>query len=73
MTMTFTDVFKARIDKMETDARLAGLNLTTICKEAGISRATPDRWKKRPPKTVEIVTQMEAIVAQHVAGIAAVQ
>lgn len=62
---TFTDAFRARIAKIEADARDCGLNWTSICKEAGLSRATPDRWKKRTPKTIEILDRMEQIVARH--------
>ena len=71
MTTTFTQSFKERIEKIERDAKEVGLNFTSICKEAGISRATPDRWKKKTPKTVEIVTQMEAIVERQKAEAAA--
>lgn len=62
---TFKDEFKSRIAKIEEDAQSVGLNWTSICKEAGLSRATPDRWKKRIPKTIEVVTRMETIVARH--------
>jgi transposase-like protein len=71
MTATFTDEFKKRIEKIESEAKLVGLNFTSICKEAGISRATPDRWKKKTPKTVAIVAQMEAIVERQKAEAAA--
>lgn len=62
---TFDDEFKKRIEKIEADAKSVGLNFTSICKEAGISRATPDRWKRVSPKTIQIVTKMEEIVAKH--------
>jgi len=65
MITTFTDTFKRRIADIEARAKAAGLNFTSICKEAGISRATPDRWKKSTPKTIAIVTRMEEIVAQR--------
>jgi len=64
-TETFTDAFLERIRAIETDARAVGLNFTSICKEAGVSRATPDRWRKSTPKTIEIVTKMEEIVSRH--------
>lgn len=65
---TFEAAFKQRLAAIESDAKALGLNWTSICKEAGLSRATPDRWKKKTPKTIEVVTQMEAIVARHKAG-----
>lgn len=67
-TQTFEAVFRSRVAKIEADARAVGLNFTTICKEAGISRATPDRWKRGTPRTIEIVDQMEKIVAKAVEG-----
>lgn len=65
---TFTDDFNDRISKIEADAKACGLNWTSICKEAGLSRATPDRWKKKAPKTIAIITKMESIVAEHKAA-----
>jgi len=64
---TFDDVFRQRLEKLEADARDVGLNFTSICKEVGISRATPDRcrWKRSTPNTIKIVTKMEAYVATH--------
>lgn len=65
---TFTDDFRSRVSKIEAEARACGLNWTSICQEAGISRATPDRWKKSTPKTIELVDRMERIVARHKAA-----
>lgn len=68
MTMskkTFTDQFKERLSNIENEAKTLGINWTVICKEAGLSRATPDRWKKHTPKTVQIVDRMEQILARH--------
>lgn len=61
---TYADEFKDRLTKLERDAQSAGTNLTEVCRVAGVSRATPDRWRKRVPKTIELVTLMEAIVAE---------
>lgn len=61
----FGDVFRERITKIDKDAQAAGINMTTVCKEAGVSRATPDRWRRKLPKTVEIIENMESIVALH--------
>lgn len=63
----FDDVFKKRIAKLEADAKAVGLNFTSICKQAGFSRATPDRWKRGVPKTIQIVCEMERIVAERAA------
>ncbi len=61
----FIDAFRAQIRTIEDDAKACGLNWTLICKEAGISRATPDRWKKKAPKTVELIDRIREIVARH--------
>ena len=61
---TFAQVFKERMESLEEDAKSVGINLTTICEEANISRATPDRWRRRIPKTIMLVDEMEAVVAR---------
>lgn len=65
---TFGEVFRERIDKVVEDAKAAGINLTVVCKGAGVSRATPDRWRRKLPKTIEIVDKMEKVVAEHSAA-----
>lgn len=62
---TYVDEFKERVAKIESDAVAVGLNLTVICKEAGISRATPDRWRKKTPKTVLLIKKLEGIIEKH--------
>lgn len=62
---TYTDEFKDRIAKMDRDAQDAGTNLTEVCREAGVSRATPDRWRRHVPKTIQLVTLMEDIIQAH--------
>jgi hypothetical protein len=64
-TNNFDDVFKKRVAALEAEAHAVGLNFTSICKEAGISRATPDRWKRETPKTIKIISAMEEIVAKR--------
>lgn len=66
----FDEEFQTRVKRVETQGLQVGLNWTTICKQAGVSRATPDRWRKQVPKTVEVLTKMESIVAQKQAEIA---
>ncbi len=33
----------------------AGTNLTQLCKKAGISRTTIDRWEKELPKSLKVL------------------
>jgi transposase-like protein len=60
---TFEQTFQQALDQVEKDAKEVGMTITSICRDLGISRATPDRWRKEPPKTVEILTKMQGIVA----------
>ncbi len=59
---TIKTVFDDRFKAMEDAAKAKGLNLTIVCKKLGISRATPDRWKRETPKTIELLQQMEEFV-----------
>lgn len=68
---SFDDVFKDRLEALEARAKAVGLNFTSVCKQAEISRATPDRWRKETPKTVRLLTRMEEIVAEREAEVAA--
>lgn len=62
MTKSFVNVFHGTIDALETDAKSVGLTLTSICRDLGVSRATPDRWRKKVPKTIELMTAMQKVV-----------
>jgi transposase-like protein len=55
----FSSVFLKRVDDIERRALRAGTSLTAICKAIGISRATPDRWRRQVPRTIAIVDEME--------------
>jgi hypothetical protein len=67
----FGEVFLERVNKIEEEAKKVGLNFTSICEIGGISRATPDRWRREMPKTIQLVEQMEQIIADRKAEIAA--
>jgi hypothetical protein len=62
---SFGELFLARLQELEEEAKLCGLNMTVICKEAGISRASPDRWRRELPKTILLMETMEEIVAKR--------
>ncbi len=64
----FEQDFFAALDKLEVDAKAVGLNLTSICKETGVSRATPGRWRREVPMTVQLLKQMQAVVAKKEAA-----
>lgn len=68
----FDDVFKERVADVENRAKAVGMNFTSICEQAGISRATPDRWRRETPKTVKLLAEMEDIVAAREAEVATI-
>lgn len=53
--------------KSECDA--AGIPLSILCREAGIDRSIIERWKKKDPKTIQIVNSlrdaMERLKSKH--------
>ena len=62
MANNFVDAFKDALAGIEAGAKEAGSSITEICRETGISRTTPDRWKENPPITIELVAKMQAAV-----------
>lgn len=65
MSKNFETVFRDKLDEIEERAREAGINMSVICREAGIGRATPDRWKRQIPKTIKLVAEMERVVEER--------
>lgn len=60
---TFEEEFNRRLNDIIKRGEVHGLTLTHICREAGVARATPDRWRAKPPLSITLVDKMEAIVA----------
>lgn len=67
MKKNFEQVFRDSLDELQADAKAAGMNLTTVCKAAGVARATPDRWRQNPPKTIRVLAKMQDTVASRAA------
>jgi hypothetical protein len=63
-TAPFSETFQNRLDDIERRALRAETNLTAVCKALKISRATPDRWRRKTPRTIEIIEQMERFVSE---------
>lgn len=59
---TFYNQFIAELDEIERRAKNVGSSITDICREAGIARATPDRWRKKAPKSVDLIDKMRTAV-----------
>lgn len=70
MSANFKQQFNAALDQLEKDAAAVGLTLTSICRTTKVSRATPDRWRKETPKTVDILASMQKVVSDKRAQMA---
>lgn len=64
---SMSEVFLAKLDQIENDAKAAGANMTIICKKAGISRAGPVRWRNKIPHTIKLMDDMAAEAAKLLA------
>lgn len=62
MANNFIDAFKAALAGIEAGAQEAGVSISEICRETGISRTTPDRWKAKTPNTIELIAKMQNAV-----------
>lgn len=58
----FDAVFQASLDRIIREAKAAGLSVSALCRRAGISRTTPDRWRQESPETIRLLARMEKIV-----------
>jgi hypothetical protein len=66
----FVQVFHQALDQLEAEAREVDLTLTSICRETGVSRATPDRWRKKIPTTIQLLSDMQQVVTDRKAKLA---
>ncbi|EJG5414298.1 hypothetical protein NAD41_000899 [Salmonella enterica] len=57
-TLTLEQVFNRRVEQLKERAKAAGTNITQLCRLAGVSRTTPERWEKRVPKSICIFDLM---------------
>lgn len=70
MSTNIKKQFEEALDRLEKEAAAIGLSLTSICRATGVSRATPDRWRKETPMTIEILASMQKVVADKRAELA---
>lgn len=54
--------FTQRVRELDARAKAINLSWSQICRTTGTARATPDRWMRRPPKSVETLAAMEAAI-----------
>lgn len=62
---TLQEIFKARLEQLRADAASNDISLSCLCREAGMSRATPDRWKVEPPNTIQLFDSLEAALKKR--------
>ncbi len=55
------DLFLDALEEAEKDAHAGGLSLSALCRAAGVGRATPDRWRRNPPSTIQLLSVMQRI------------
>lgn len=60
----FGQVFTEAVDKLTEDAKEAGVPLSEVCSEVGLSRATPSRWKRKLPLTIQRIKDMQEAVGR---------
>jgi hypothetical protein len=61
---TLSRLFIDRLNYIEERANKIGMTMTHICRESGVARATPDRWRASTPLTLQLIDKMEAAVAE---------
>lgn len=61
---SFESEFYRRVEMIKQRAKAAGTNITQLCKAAGVSRTTPERWEKRVPKSIGILDLMLAALLE---------
>lgn len=64
MENTFAEEFYRRVEAIKARAKKADTNITHLCRVAGVSRTTPERWEKRVPKSIAIIDQMMAALVE---------
>ena len=62
---SFQEAFYGYLDEIDRRAHAQGLTMTDLCRESKVSRATPDRWRKELPKTIQNVCALEAVEQKH--------
>lgn len=61
---TLSREFIDRLNSIEERAHKVGKTMTHICRDSGVARATPDRWRASTPLTLQLIDKMEAVVAE---------
>ena len=52
------------LTSLKLECTLAGTNITEVCREAGVSRSTIDKWEKELPKSFRIAEKLKAAIRE---------
>lgn len=61
---TFSQEHARRLHDIEARAKAVGSNITQVCKNTRIARATYERWVQHPPQSITKLDELEAEVAR---------
>lgn len=64
LSRNFNASFRDAIEKLHSDAAQHGIAMSEICEFAGVSRATPHRYLKKLPATIQTVSRMQTALAR---------
>lgn len=62
--MTYAQEFRARLKAIEARAQAIDSSWAELARITGFARATPGRWMRRVPKTIQMIDQYEAALAK---------
>ena len=51
--------FADRMRAISSRCRRLGISMSELCRRTDTARATPDRWMRRPPKSIETMAAFE--------------
>lgn len=61
----FDAVFQVSLERLLAEAKAVGLSVSALCRRAGASRTTPDRWRQQAPETIRLLAKMQTIVQEE--------
>lgn len=61
---TFAEEHARRLADIERRAKAVGSNITQVCKNTRIARATYERWVQHPPQSITKLDELEAEVVR---------
>lgn len=53
------------VKELQVKCAQAGTNLSEVCRDAGVSRSTIERWKKKPPASITHLRKLEDAIQKR--------